>query len=154
MEWPKIVAEAAPMTKAQRADLATKQETDAYRALYASKIRHNFEEMAAKRKPCPRRRTVKGHPEELVAIGFSNMAHEEASKIRKDLTMVLTGGGRVLHVRYLQQNHMELVTPLHQEQELKNQLIAIGYTVIAGYSLLSMQIRREIYGEKRARRNA
>ena len=32
MEWPKIVAEAAPMTKAQRADLATKQEKDAYRA--------------------------------------------------------------------------------------------------------------------------
>ena len=68
--------------------------------------------------------------------------------------MVLTGGVRVLHVRYLQQNHMELVTPLHQEQELKYQLIAIGYTVIAGYSPLSMQVRREINEEKRARRNA
>ena len=39
MEWPKIAAEAAPMTKAQRADLATKHEKDAYRTLYASKVR-------------------------------------------------------------------------------------------------------------------
>ena len=68
--------------------------------------------------------------------------------------MVLTGGVRVLHVRYLQQNHMEMVTPLHQEQDLKDQLRAIGYTVIAGYSILSMQVRREIYEERRARRNA
>ena len=82
------------------------------------------------------------------------MAHEEASQIRKDLTMVLTGGVRVLHVRYLQQNHVELVTPLHQEQELKDQLRAIGYIVTAGYSILSMQVRREIEEERRARRNA
>ena len=39
MEWPKIAAEEAPMTKAQRADLATKQEKDAYRVLYAAKVR-------------------------------------------------------------------------------------------------------------------
>ena len=82
------------------------------------------------------------------------MAHEEVSQIRKDLTMVLTEGVRVLHVLYLQQNHMELVTPIHQEQELKDQLIAIGYTVIEGYSPLSMQVRREIDEERRARRNA
>ena len=49
---------------------------------------------------------------------------------------------------------MELVTPLHQEQELKDQLRAIGYTVIAGYSILSMKVRREIEEERRARRNA
>ena len=49
---------------------------------------------------------------------------------------------------------MELVTPLHQEQELKDQLRAIGYNVIAGYSILSMQVRREIDEERRARRNA
>ena len=82
------------------------------------------------------------------------MAHEEASKIRKNLIMVLIGGVRVLHVRFLQQNHMELVTPLHQGQELKNQLRAIGYTVIAEYSPLSMQVRREIDEERRDRRNA
>ena len=86
------------MTKAQRADLATKQEKDAYRALYASKVRQKTKEMAARRMPSPRRRTVKGHPEELVAIGVSILAHEEASQIRKDLTMVLKGGLRVLHV--------------------------------------------------------
>ena len=154
MEWPKIAAEQAPMTKAQRADLATTQEKDAYRVLYAAKVRQKTKEMAARRLPSPRRRTVKGQPEELVAIGISNMAHEEASQIRKDLSMVLTGGVRVLHVRYLQQNHVELVTPLHQEQELKNQLRAIGYTVIAGYSILAMQVRREIDEERRARRNA
>ena len=61
------------------------------------------------------------------------MAHEEASKIHEDLRMVLTGGVRVLHVRYLQENHMELVTLRHQEQELKNQIIAIGYIVMSGY---------------------
>ena len=63
--------------------------------------------------------------------------------------MVLTDGVRVLHVRYLQENHMELVTPRHQEQELKNQLIAIGYIVMSGYSPLSMQVRRETDEEKR-----
>ena len=60
----------------------------------------------------------------------------------------------MLHVRYLQQNHVELVTPLHQEQALKDQLRAIGYTVIAGYSILSMYVRREIDEERRARLNA
>ena len=49
---------------------------------------------------------------------------------------------------------MKLVTPLHQEQELKDQLRAIGYTVISGYSILSMQVRREMDEERRARRNA
>ena len=63
-------------------------------------------------------------------------------------------GVRVLHVRYLQQNHMELVTPLHQEKGLKDQLRAIGYSVIAGYSILSMQVRREIDEGRRNRRNA
>ena len=80
------------MTKAQRANLATRQEKDAYRDLYASKVRQKTKGMAARRMPSLRRRTVKGHPEELAAIGVSNMAHEEASQIRKDLTMVLTGG--------------------------------------------------------------
>ena len=49
---------------------------------------------------------------------------------------------------------MELVTPRHQEQALKNQLMAVGYKVMSGYSALSLQVRREMDEEKRARRNA
>ena len=154
LAWPSIDAATAPMSKAQRADLASKAEKEAFRATYASKVRLKTKEMELRRKPSIRRRTVKNDAEELVAIGVSNMAHEEASTIREDLRMALTGGVRVLHVRYLQENHMELVTPRHQEQELKNQLIAIGYIVMSGYSPLSMQVRREIDEEKRARRNA
>ena len=126
MAWPSIAAATAPMSKAQRADLASKAEKDAFRATYASKVRQKTKEMELRRKPSIRRPTVRNDAEELVAIVVPDMAHEEASTIREDLRMALTDDVRVLHVRYLQENHMELVTPRHQEQELKNQLIALG----------------------------
>ena len=154
LAWPSIANAATPLTKAQRADQATVAEKDAFRATYAGKVRQKTKEMELRRKPSLRRRSAKSDAEELVAIGVSNMAHEDASIIREDLRMLLTDGVRVLHVRYLQENHMELVTPRHQEQALKNQLIAVGYKVMSGYSPLSMQVRREIDEEKRARRNA
>jgi len=154
MAWPSIANATTQLTKAQRADLASAAEKEAFRATYASKVRQKTHEMELKRKPSIRRRTVKQDAEDLVGIGISNMAHEDASKIREDLRMILTDGVRVLHVRYLQENHMELVTPRHQEQALKNQLMAVGFKVMSGYSALSLQVRRELDEEKRARRNA
>lgn len=142
------------MTKAQRADLASTSEKEAFRATYASKFRERSLEMDNRKKPSPRHRVVKDDAEDLVAVGAKNMAQEEASKIRADLRIVLTDGVRVLHVRYLQEDQMKLVTPRHQEQALKYQIIALGYTIKNGYSTLSMQVRREIDEENCAWRNS
>ena len=49
---------------------------------------------------------------------------------------------------------MELVTPRHQEQALKKQLMAVGFKVMSGYSALSLQVIRALDEKKRARRNA
>ena len=70
------------MTKAQRAVLASSAEKAAFRATYESKVRHKTRQMELNRKPRPWRRSAKDDADELVAIGVSNMAHEEASKIR------------------------------------------------------------------------
>lgn len=111
LAWPSIDASAGPMAKAQRSDLASAAEKDAFRTLYALKIRQRSIEMENRKRPSPRHRAVKDDVEELVEVGFKNMAHEEAAKIRADLRMVLTDAVRVLNVRYLQENQMELVTP-------------------------------------------
>ena len=83
--WPSIANAAAPMTKAQRADLASTAEKKAFRAAYASKVKQKTHQMEMRRKPSIRRRTVKQDAEELVGIGISKMAHEDASIIREDL---------------------------------------------------------------------
>lgn len=112
------------------------------------------QEMEIRKFPSPRNRTVKDDAEEIFAVGVKNMTHEGADNIRADLRMVLTDGVRVLHVRYLQENHMQPVKRRHQYKALKDHLISIGYKVMSGYSRLSMQVRRELDEDNRARRKA
>lgn len=143
------------MNKVQRADLASSAEKDAFRVKYVREQGpERLQQMDNKVKPSIRRRTVKNDAEELVAIGDKKLAHEEASKIRENIRMVLTDGVRVMHVRHLQENHMEFVTLRDQKQTPKDQLAALGYRIISGYSPLFMQVRLEPEEEKRARRNA
>lgn len=107
------------MTKAERADLASVEEKETFRVLCALKVKQRSRGMELIKRPSPRPLTVKGDAEELLAVSVKNMAHEEAKKLRADLRMVLTDGVCVFHVRYLQEKQMELVTPRHQEQDLK-----------------------------------
>lgn len=142
------------MNKAQRADLVSAKEKKSFRVTYALKVKQRTQIMKLGKRPSPKHRTFKDDAEELLAAGFKNMAHKEAAKIRADLCMVLTDGLRVLHVCYLQENQVELVTPRHQEQALKDQLAAVGYIIKSSHSPLSMQVRSEIDGNKRERSNA
>lgn len=143
LEWPKVSAPEASMTNTQRADPASAAERYAFRATCVSKVRERSTDLYRRKKPSPRRRVMSDDAGELVPVGVNNMAHEGASKSREYLRMFLRDGVRVLHFRYLQVNQMELVTPRHQEQALKEHLIALGYIIQGRYSPLVMQFRRE-----------
>lgn len=82
------------------------------------------------------------------------MAHEKTSKIRADLRMALHDGVRVMHVRYLQENQTEFLTPRHQKKALKDQLADLCNTIKSSQSALTMQVRRKVDDKKRESCNA
>ena len=64
-----MASAAVPLSKAQRADLATKAEKDAFRITYATKVGERTKFIENKRTPTIRRRAVTREVEELVGVG-------------------------------------------------------------------------------------
>ena len=63
--------------------------------------------------------------------------------------------GRVLHLRYMQEDMVELVVPRHQAQDITKRLIDLGHTMVSNYSALDNHVRRgRDSEEQRQRRNA
>lgn len=86
------------------------------------------------------------------------MKHERASEIRADIRMILKPDKskesqttddpppeilHALHVRYMQEDKMELIVPRNQAQPITQRLIKVGHSMVRNCSLLGMQVRRK-----------
>lgn len=117
------------------------------------KFRNRSQQMDLQKRPKNRLRTAEGDAEDVKADSVKNMTHEETSKIQVYLRMVLRDGVRVMHVKYVQENKTELLTPRNHKKALKEQLSELGFVVKRSQSALYMQFKGEENVDKRERRN-
>lgn len=73
--WPSIAASSAPMTKAQRPDLASAEEKKTFQEYYALKVKQRTQKVEIRKRPSLRHRNVKDDAEELVVMGVNSMTH-------------------------------------------------------------------------------